>query len=121
MKKVLLAIPLAASLSLGACTTESGEVDTAGSIATGAVVGGAAGAGVGAIVGGLSPIAGAVIGAAVGGLAGAIWADRNNDGQADGYYYNGTYYEGQPPAPAAAPPPAPAYEPAPVSRAGERG
>ena len=33
-----------------------------------------------------------MIGAAVGGLAGAIWADRNNDGVVDGYVYNGQYY-----------------------------
>ena len=45
-----------------------------------------------------SIIIGAVlaIGAAVGGLAGAVWADRNGDGRADGYTYNGQYYEGQP-------------------------
>ena len=37
-----------------------------------------------------------MIGAAVGGLAGAIWADRNNDGMVDGYVYNGQYYAGAP-------------------------
>ena len=37
-----------------------------------------------------------MIGAAVGGLAGAIWADRNNDGMVDGYVYNGQYYHGWP-------------------------
>lgn len=119
MKKLLVTIPMAASLALGACTTAD-DSDTVESAATGAVVGAAAGAGVGAVVGGLSPITGAVIGAAVGGLAGAIWADQNNDGQADGYYYNGTYYQGQPPAAA----PQPVYEPAPAApapRAGERG
>ena len=120
MKKLLLAIPWAASLSLGACTT-AGEDDTLESAGTGAVIGAAAGAGLGAVVGGLNPITGAVIGAAVGGVAGAIWADRDNDGRADGYYYNGTYYQGEPPA--AAPAPAPVYEPAPAPayRAGERG
>ena len=66
---------------------------------------------------GVSVLQGAVIGAAVGGVAGAIWADRNNDGQVDGYVYNGQYYAGAPsssaaPAPMAAPPP---------SRSGERG
>ena len=44
-----------------------------------------------------------MIGAAVGGLAGAIWADRNNDGQVDGYVYNGQYYAGAPSAAAPAP------------------
>ena len=37
-----------------------------------------------------------MIGAAVGGLAGAVWADRNNDGVVDGYVYNGQYYAGAP-------------------------
>ncbi len=58
-----------------------------------------------------------MIGAAVGGLAGAVWADRNNDGQVDGYVYNGQYYAGAPSG--AAPAPAPAYTP--PSRSGERG
>ena len=63
----------------------------------------------------------AVIGAAVGGLAGAVWADRNNDGVVDGYVYNGQYYAGAPAGSATttttttvAPPPAP-------MRSGERG
>ena len=42
------------------------------------------GAGVAALTGG-GLLTGAAIGAAVGGLAGAVWADRNNDGVADGY------------------------------------
>ncbi|HEU0310617.1 MAG TPA: YMGG-like glycine zipper-containing protein [Sphingomicrobium sp.] len=81
-------------------------------MATGALVGGALGAGAGAVIGGLSPIEGAVIGAAVGGLAGAIWADNDRDGQADGYVYNGQYYQGQPTgySPSAAPPPPAAGE-----------
>ena len=33
-----------------------------------------------------------MIGAAVGGMAGAVWADRDNDGRVDGYVYNGQYY-----------------------------
>ena len=65
---------------------------------------------------GVSILQGAVIGAAVGGLAGAIWADRNNDGVVDGYVYNGQYYAGPP---SSAPAPAPAA-PAPM-RSGERG
>ena len=132
MKKHMIAILLAGSVSLGACATtdeygyrqDNSEVlEGAG---TGALAGGALGAGVGAVVGGINPIEGAVIGAAVGGLAGAIWADRNNDGQADGYVREGQYYEGEyvPPAPAAyAPPPPPAYTPPPPvrRRSGERG
>jgi len=113
MYKPLAAVMLAGSMSLAACATTQ---DTAmlEDVGTGAAIGAAAGAGIGAVVGGLSPIEGALIGAAVGGLAGAVWADRDNDGRADGYYYNGQYYEGRPPAP-----PPPVYQ-APVRR-GERG
>ncbi len=59
-----------------------------------------------------------MIGAAVGGLAGAVWADRNNDGVVDGYVYNGQYYAGAPSS-TAAPAPAPTY--AAPARSGERG
>ena len=44
------------------------------------------------MVPGVNVIEGAAIGAAVGGLAGAVWADNNNDGYADGYVQNGQYY-----------------------------
>ena len=93
--------------------TPQGYDPTLRRVATGALVGGAVGAGAGAVIGGLSPITGAVIGAAVGGLAGAVWADNDRDGAADGYVYNGQYYQGQPSgyAPTTAPPP----------MAGERG
>jgi len=78
-------------------------------------LGGAAlGAVAGAVIPGVSVLEGAVIGAAVGGLAGAVWADRDNDGRVDGYVYNGQYYTGAPsaaPAPMAPPP----------TRSGERG
>ncbi len=37
-----------------------------------------------------------MIGAAVGGVAGAIYADRDNDGRVDGYMQNGQYYQGMP-------------------------
>jgi hypothetical protein len=86
MKKSMIAVLMAGSLSLGACATTSDDT----------LSGAATGAGVGAVVGGLSPIQGAAIGAAVGGLAGAVWADRNNDGYADGYVREGRYYEGSP-------------------------
>ena len=68
------------------------------SAATGALGGAALGAAAGAVIPGVSVLQGAVIGAAVGGLAGAIWADRNNDGVVDGYVYNGQYYAGAPSA-----------------------
>ena len=111
MNKLMLAVPVAASLSLGACAT----TDPNQKIVAGAITGTAVGAGIGAIAGG--PLAGAAIGAVVGTIAGAIWADKDKDGKADGYYYNGTYHEGAPP------PPPPAYQPtsAPANRAGERG
>lgn len=95
MKNSVILLIGAASLSLSACTSMNHD-DTLASAGTGAAVGAAAGAGLGAVVGGLSPIEGAVIGAAVGGIAGAVWADRDNDGRADGYIRDGQYYQGQP-------------------------
>ncbi|WP_162789376.1 MULTISPECIES: hypothetical protein [Sphingomonas] len=99
----------------------SGWDSTTGRVATGAIGGAALGAVAGAVIPGVSVLTGAVAGAVVGGLAGAVWADNNNDGQVDGYVYNGQYYQGAPPqaAPAPAPAPAPTYS-APV-RSGERG
>jgi hypothetical protein len=93
MKKSLV-ILAAAALPLGACASTY-EDDTLASAGTGAAIGAAGGAGVAAIAGG-DLLTGAAIGAAVGGLAGAVWADRNNDGRADGYVYQGNYYEGAP-------------------------
>ncbi len=84
-------------------------------VAGGALGGAALGAAAGAVIPGLGILEGAVIGAAVGGLAGAIWADRDNDGRVDGYVHNGQYYAGGP----AAGTPAPAYQT--PSRSGERG
>ena len=42
----------------------------------------------------------ALIAAALGfgGIAGAVWADANNDGCADGYVREGQYYSGAPTA-----------------------
>ena len=87
--------------------TPSGYDPTLRRVVTGAAVGAVGGAALGAVVGGLSPIEGAIIGAAVGGLAGAVWADNDRDGAADGYVYNGQYYQGQPSgyAPSSTPPP----------------
>ena len=87
MQKSILALALASSVTLTACATNPRVAQDA------------------------------AIGAAVGGLAGAIWADRNNDGVVDGYVYNGQYYTGAPSATPVAPVP---MAPAPV-RSGERG
>ena len=88
-------------------------IPTLGRVATGALGGAALGAVAGAVIPGVSVLQGAVIGAAVGGLAGAVWTDSNNDGQVDGYMYNGQYYQGSP-----ATTTAPVYT---APRAGERG
>ena len=93
MRKSVIAVLLAGTLSLGACTTSS---EQAGNIAQGAAVGAAGGAAVGAVVPGVNVIEGAAVGAAIGGLAGAVWPDNNNDGYADGYVQNGSYYAGTP-------------------------
>ncbi len=93
MKKSVLAIALASSISLGACASNS---RMAGDAAEGAAYGGAAGAAVGAVVPGVSVIEGAAVGAVIGGLGNAVWSDRNNDGYVDGYVQNGQYYEGTP-------------------------
>jgi len=95
---------------------DPGTRSVLGGAATGALGGAALGAAAGALIPGLGILQGAVIGAAVGGLAGAVWADQNNDGRADGYIYNGQYYQG---APAQAQQPAPTYS-SPAS-SGERG
>ena len=84
----------AAALPLGACTSTTDD-STLATVGTGAALGAAGGAGVAAIAGG-DLLTGAAIGAAVGGLAGAVWADANNDGCADGYVREGQYYSGSP-------------------------
>jgi hypothetical protein len=94
MKASVLATLAAATLPLVACTSMDDR--TLGSVGAGAAVGAAGGAGVSALAGG-DILTGAAIGAAVGGLAGAVWADRDNDGIADGYVHQGRYYEGAPP------------------------
>ncbi len=91
--KILILIG-AAALPLSACSTMEND-RTLSTAATGAAVGAAGGAGVAAIAGG-DLLTGALIGGAVGGLAGAIWADRDGDGRADGYVQNGQYYSGAP-------------------------
>lgn len=94
MNKAVFSLLAAAAMPLAACTSTTDD-STLASAGTGAAIGAAGGAGVAALAGG-DLLTGAAIGAAVGGLAGAVWADRNNDGRADGYVYNGQYYEGSP-------------------------
>jgi hypothetical protein len=94
--------------------TPAGYDPTLGRVATGAIGGAVLGGVAGAVIPGVSVLQGAVIGAAVGGIAGAVWADSNNDGQVDGYIYNGQYYQGAPPAGSTAPAPMPV-------QSGERG
>jgi hypothetical protein len=89
----MIAVVLASSISLSACAYNDKTLETA---ATGAAVGAAGGAAVGAVVGGITPIQGAAVGAAIGGITGAIWADQNHDGYADGYVQEGQYYAGAP-------------------------
>lgn len=94
MNKAVISLLAAAALPLSACASTPND-NTLASVGTGAAIGAAGGAGVAALTGG-GLLTGAAIGAAVGGLAGAVWADRNNDGVADGYVYNGQYYAGEP-------------------------
>lgn len=93
--KYSLVLLAAAALPLSACTSYGGDNDTLASAGTGAAIGAAGGAGIAAIAGG-DLLTGAAIGAAAGGLAGAVWADRDRDGRADGYVYQDQYYEGSP-------------------------
>jgi hypothetical protein len=95
MKKSLVALAAAAALPLSACASYGGNDDTLASAGTGAAIGAAAGAGVSAIAG-TDLLTSAAIGAAAGGLAGAVWADRDRDGRADGYVYQNRYYQGTP-------------------------
>ena len=93
--KLSLVMLAAAALPLSACTSTYGDNDTLASAGTGAAIGAAAGAGVSAIAG-TDLLTSAAIGAAAGGLAGAVWADRDRDGRADGYVYQNQYYQGTP-------------------------
>ncbi len=89
MRKSILALGLAGTVTLSACATNP-------AVTRDAAIGGVGGAAVGAVVPGVSVIEGAAVGAAIGGLAGAVWTDNNNDGYVDGYVYNGQYYAGTP-------------------------
>src|SRR5882724_6164858 len=68
----LTAVAVGLALVLTGCETPSGRPDNT---ATGALVGGAAGAGIGAIAGGRHAGEGALIGGAIGALTGAIVGD----------------------------------------------
>ena len=92
MRKSIMAVMLATSVSLAGCASTPRN----GDIAQGAAGGAALGAAAGAVIPGVSVIEGAAVGAGIGGLAGAVWADNNNDGYVDGYVQNGTYYSGTP-------------------------
>lgn len=76
MKKILLALPLVAVLTLTGC---SGMSTTQQRELSGGAIGAAAGAGIVAIAGG-NPIWGAIGGAAVGVLGGYVY-DKHEQGQ----------------------------------------
>jgi len=69
----------------------------------------------------------AIVGGRIRGEPGAVWADLNNDGVADGYVEDGRYFPGVPPgfasgAEAMPPPPPPGtFTAPPVTSSGERG
>ena len=65
MRKSMIAVLLAGTLSLGACAANS---EQAGNIAQGTAIGAAGGAAIGAVVPGVNVIEGAAVGAAIGGL-----------------------------------------------------
>lgn len=94
LKKLTLIVSLAA-LPLTACKHAPGK-DEIERAAKGGGLGAVAGAGVAAVIG-ANVLAAAVVGAAVGGIAGAIWADKDGDGKADGYVRQGKYYSTAPP------------------------
>lgn len=94
MKKTFIAVLMAGTIGLSACTTTNDQ--TVADAATGAAVGAAGGAVLGAVVPGVSLIEGALAGAAIGGIANAVWADNNRDGNVDGYVQDGNYYAGTP-------------------------
>ncbi len=103
MKRSVMAMLVAGSMSLGACATTNDPYyadrdETLRDAATGAAVGAATGAVAGAVIPGVNPVEGAVAGAVVGGVAGAVTSDNDGDGRVDEVYYdrNGDgYYDGR--------------------------
>jgi hypothetical protein len=76
MKKILLALPLVAALTLTGCSNMNTEQQR---MLSGGAIGAAAGAGITAIAGG-NPIWGAIGGAAVGTLGGYVY-NKHEQGQ----------------------------------------
>jgi hypothetical protein len=102
MRKVMIGLVLAGSMSLGACASDgyySQNDRQLRSAGKGAAIGAAAGAGVGAVVDGVSVAEGAAAGAAVGAVVGAV-TSGNHSWYRDNYgrcYYvdrNGNYVYG---------------------------
>jgi uncharacterized protein YcfJ len=90
MRKLILAVTAASTLSLSACTTYNDPYannDQVRRAATGAALGAAGGAAVGAVVGGVSPVEGAVAGAVLGGVLGAVIKGRQYYRDTRGYCY----------------------------------
>jgi phage tail tape-measure protein len=101
MRKVLMSLAIAGSMSLGACATPYGNdrydrygdrnQGQMGRTVAGAAIGAAAGAGVGAVVGGVSAGQGAAVGGLVGAAVGAATSSNQRwypDNRGDCYYVN---------------------------------
>jgi hypothetical protein len=100
MRKSIIGLAMAASMSLGACATPYGQdrygyedrnQGQMGRTVAGAGIGAAVGAGVGAVVGGVSPGQGAAVGALAGAAIGAATSNNQRwypDNRGDCYYVN---------------------------------
>ena len=85
-KAGMIGMAVAASLSLGACSSYGDRADL-GRVGRGAAIGAAGGAAVGAVVNGVSPVEGAAAGAAVGAIVGAVTdRDWRRDDRGNCYY-----------------------------------
>jgi MFS family permease len=98
MRKLLMGVVIAGSMSLGACATPYGadrysdrNQGQMGRTVAGAGIGAAVGAGVGAVVGGVSAGQGAAVGALAGAAIGAATSNNQRwypDNRGDCYYVN---------------------------------
>ena len=102
MRKSLIGLVIAGSMSLGACATtdrygyddrygDNRNQGQMGRAVAGAAIGAAAGAGVGAVVGGVSPGQGAAVGALAGAAIGAATSNNQRwypDNRGDCFYVN---------------------------------